>query len=236
MTMNKPKHVTFTGIDERTDVRRMCELSKHFDHRVEWGILISKKNTGHGNRYPPMATAAMFKHLRARFAVHICGRFAEAIAVEGQIDVSLLAELRRLPFDRLQVNVRDGETLVDKPQFQIIDNLSTLASALAPNGVIMQWSGASLPRTAPGYISLLFDCSGGAGLRPGAWPAAPRNARPLAIGYAGGIGPDTIRDDLEAIAAAAGSVAYWIDMENNVRTDDWLDLDKCERVLEAVYG
>jgi hypothetical protein len=79
-------------------------------------------------------------------------------------------------------------------------------------------------------IGWLFDASGGRGVAPQAWPRHPGR---VSVGYAGGIGPENVREVLAAIGATG---PYWIDMESGVRTDDRFDIGKCERVCEAVYG
>ncbi len=59
---------------------------------------------------------------------------------------------------------------------------------------------------------------------------------PVLVGYAGGLKPSNIAQQLPLIAAAAGDGPYWIDMESGVRdADDRFDLGKCRAVCEAVY-
>lgn len=43
----KPKWITFTGLDEKTDFNRVEDISKRFP--VEWGILFGGRLDG--NRY-----------------------------------------------------------------------------------------------------------------------------------------------------------------------------------------
>ncbi len=61
----------------------------------------------------------------------------------------------------------------------------------------------------------------------------------IACGYAGGLGPDNLEEQLELISAAAGDCSFWVDMEGKLRTldeteCDWFDLGKARRCLEAV--
>ena len=44
-------HITFTGIDERTDLDRVERISEQHPY-VEWGILLSYHWWENGNRYP----------------------------------------------------------------------------------------------------------------------------------------------------------------------------------------
>src|SRR5207302_929741 len=93
--------------------------------------------------------------------------------------------------------------------------------------------------------SPLFDTSGGAGLTPDdleeSWPMAWPGKY---CGYAGGLGPDNVADELEKIFGTNAEQAstFWIDMETKVRSYrvenfrkvDYFDLSKCEQVCKQV--
>lgn len=85
--------------------------------------------------------------------------------------------------------------------------------------------------SAPGH-QVLFDASGGRGISPEGY----RQALPgKACGYAGGIGPENVRETLITVATLGGPEGFWIDMEGKLRgEDDEFLLDRCEAVLEAV--
>lgn len=74
----------------------------------------------------------------------------------------------------------------------------------------------------------LFDLSGGAGILPSEWPT-----REGYCGYAGGLSPDNVADQLGLIEQAA-SGDIWIDVETHVRSEDdkHLDLSKVERFIK----
>jgi len=79
---------------------------------------------------------------------------------------------------------------------------------------------------------VLFDSSGGRGLAPVSWPAPLPGTT---CGYAGGLGPDTLTEQLPLIHTAANGRGYWIDMEGRLRTpEDRFDLDRARRCLEIV--
>jgi hypothetical protein len=86
-----------------------------------------------------------------------------------------------------------------------------------------------------GRIVPLFDSSGGAGALPPTWPTAWPG---IVCGYAGGLGPDSIDEQLPRIRAASNGERFWIDMERRVRSQDdsVFALAKVETVLKAVYG
>ena len=61
--------VTFTGVDDRTNVNDLVDLTKRFPF-VEFGVLISKGNTNRSvvNRYPKLCDVVLrLKELQAYF-------------------------------------------------------------------------------------------------------------------------------------------------------------------------
>jgi hypothetical protein len=208
--MLKPSFITFTGVDERTDWQRVQALSDRYP--VEWAALFSRDRQGRERRYPSAACIGAFRALPVTKAAHVCGCYAKAVMAWSQVDLDLTG------FDRIQVNH-------SKPEAGAI---RAFAQEWGAKG-IMQTRTLEFPYGQ--RVAQLFDRSGGRGEYPSRWPTHPGNGR--LVGYAGGIGPDNVLDTLRAIVATG---PYWIDMESGVRTDDWLDLDKCEAVLRAVYG
>jgi len=77
--------------------------------------------------------------------------------------------------------------------------------------------------------AILFDLPGGAGILPAEWPA-PRASLPC--GYAGGLDPENVEDQLQRIASVCDR-PFWIDMERRVRSNDdsILDIAKVRQVL-----
>jgi hypothetical protein len=81
-------------------------------------------------------------------------------------------------------------------------------------------------------VAILFDRSHGTGVLSGTWPAPYRT---IATGYAGGLGPDNLQEQLDRINRVVPvNVPIWVDMETKLRSPDNLtfDLDKCQRVVE----
>ena len=206
----KPAFITFTGIDERTDLARVQALSDRYP--VEWAVLFSAARQETDPRYPSLVVTEEFRLMPIRKAAHLCGDYAKAVVKCGKPNVFLTG------FQRIQIN-----TISPVPMA-----INDYASIWSAQGV-MQVRGDDFPEIKK--VQMLFDRSGGRGVVPGRWPRHPGGDR--LVGYAGGIGPDNVLDVLAVINADG---PYWIDMESGVRTDDWLDLDKCEAVLEAVYG
>ena len=53
-------------------------------------------------------------------------------------------------------------------------------------------------------------------------------------GYAGGIGPGNVYDKAKELFLNENVEDFWVDMESGVRTDDWFDLNKAEKVIQQV--
>lgn len=229
--MHKPSFITFTGIDDRTDLNVAHALAAQYP--VEFGVLFSPSRQGKEPRYPSWATInkILMQAMPSgpRYAAHLCGDYSRQLLASAAtlIDDHLVGH-----FHRIQVNTAQRG----------IDTLA-VAQWAAPLGAaaILQCRD-TFPMDE--NVSWLWDVSGGRGLEPKAWPAAPElptdpeaRARARLVGYAGGLGPKNIATMLPAIERAAGTSPYWIDMESGVRDEnDWLDLGKCREVCEAVYG
>jgi phosphoribosylanthranilate isomerase len=81
-------------------------------------------------------------------------------------------------------------------------------------------------------ISGLFDLSHGAGVLPNAWPSVLNN---VYCGYAGGLSPDNVIDELRKIEPLVGAKSIWIDAETHLRNADGnFDLTKVQAFLENV--
>ncbi len=209
----RPKFITFTGLDDATDQKRVVALSRRYP--IEWGILLGRESGI--PRFPSAGTIDALRCLPIRRALHLCGPRAKE-AREGLASVKLACE----GFSRIQVNGPDCD----------LDEMEAVAKAL-DRVVIVQWRGEEFPAHRMS-LRYLFDRSAGQGKPPTLWPRLPRNivGTPL-CGYAGGIGPGNVRLVVDLIDADG---PYWLDVESGVRTGDVFDLDKCEAVCRALWG
>ena len=215
--------VTLTGIDQSTDLDRAIELSRQHE-LLEWGILLGGTPTP---RYPSIPFIQEWADRADRagipVALHLCGRFARAW-IDNDPEVVSLAN----QFGRVQVNVVAARTNVDA--------LVEAVRAQRHSNVITQHNDANQVITerlsdVPTH-SILFDASGGRGVAPEQWPVPVPGK---ACGYAGGMGPLNVREELHRIAPLVQALPFWIDMEGRVRTPaDKLDLDACSAVLSEV--
>jgi hypothetical protein len=234
--------VTITGIDENIDISRMIELSKRFPF-VEWGILISANKAG-TDRYPRKVwveglVSRYYNETRTypKLAYHLCGKVSSCMLV-GNCAAALWDEF--VPnFDyagRIQVNVNVNRSPYNPRMFAglvamyercAMGDRKTLKFIVQHNKNNERlWFDLVLNGV---YPNILFDTSGGRGL------SLRKYLPPIAgllCGYAGGISPENIKETLGNIDAVVYDGLCWIDMESGVRTDNKLDFDKVEQVLE----
>ena len=222
--------VTFTGVDEGTDLREIQEIAGKYP-RVEFGVLIgSQTKVQNSPIFPPVETVRALRDLRGvNTALHLCGTLARQAAGEEPMGPGLMP--LATGFGRVQVNLHGDP---DNPARVRLDLLKTTDLAERTGSVILQHRGpwADIPLDHPN-VEYLFDLSEGAGMESfELWPEPPPGRR---AGYAGGIGPRNIRRALE-FADRRPEARIWLDMERNVRTPDYrFDLEKVRDVCEAAF-
>lgn len=209
VSMRKPEFITFTGIDDRTDLTRADKLASRYP--IEWGVLMSVH--ARDARFPSNQMISELTDVAGQKSAHLCGDYASILTICGTFPEPF--KLGR--FDRVQVNGRRAQT----------PNLTKIASD-SNYDVILQTRSKAFNTGQPFFE--LFDCSGGQGRFPEDIPALPGTDQ--LVGYSGGIGPATVIDYLKMIE---GEGRFWIDMEGRVRSNGWFDLDLVEKVCQQVY-
>ena len=207
--MLKPEFITFTGIDDRTDLERADKLASRYP--IEWGVLMSEH--ARDARFPSNQTISELADIAGKKSAHLCGDYASIISICGTFPDPF--KLGR--FDRVQVNGRRSLTnslieLAKKSKYDFI--FQTKRTAFTTGSQFLE----------------LFDCSAGHGRFPDRVPVLP--GPDSLVGYSGGMGPDTVIDYLKMIH---GEGRFWIDMEWRVRSNGWFDLDLVEKVCQQVY-
>ncbi len=234
--------ITITGADDSVTPEDLVKLSSKYPF-VEWGILISASQMG-GKRFPSMEWMNRLAKLQSVFSMnlsaHICGRWVRELAagiipsVEGKLTSDFPAVLLK-ECARLQLNFHAEKTEFSDDFIRLIDILH--------QDVIIQMDGVNdgiLYTLAERHservlffrsVDALFDISHGAGVLPEAWP------KPIPgqyCGYAGGLGPDNLEEQMAKIDAVVGVNRAWVDMETKVRSngDKQFDLAKVEQCLQ----
>lgn len=244
------KHVTITGADDSVNTFDLVRLSHDFPF-VEWGILASHNNTIEAagtNRYPSPRWITDLQGLAEtqgglRLSLHINGHWVRRLLLGEMIVPPELFHT----FARVQLNFHADKCECDSTAFT--KQLNALG-----RDIIFQLDGekgndhmeAAACEEFENYFGL-FDVSGGAGILPDKWPE-PSESYALDdeteqfeyCGYAGGLGPDNLAEQIPLILKASAGNAntnegrIWIDMETHVRSfgDKQFDLGKVRRCLE----
>lgn len=224
------QRVTFTGADDTTDPEGLAVLARRHPW-IEFAALISPSQQGSG-RYPSRAWRERFYQSRVPYlqrALHLCGRAVD-LFLAG--DDALCREIDQV--HRVQLNF-------------VVERLAPTALRALP-GVLREWrqfapdvafilqvnqANQVLPSLFPDpsaqNLSFLVDASGGRGIAPDAWPP-PLSGFPTA--YAGSIGPDRLRETLDALSRVTPRTA--IDMESSLRSEDRFDLNKVTAVVDLL--
>ncbi len=224
------KRVTFTGPDDGTDIGRLMALSATYPW-IEWGILLPPRGRNKGDRFPSygwiqklIATSHM-----APFHVQLAGHLCPPWTGEFVTGQATIRKMIGRAFDRIQVNTHG-----DHYAFRA-DWLDMMHRDVDREYILQLDGDESLERLRFARDKLcanvtgLHDLSHGAGVLPSSWPAADGHRW---IGYAGGLGPENLHEQLVSIARASAGVDYWIDMETHIRTQGVFDLDKVTRCIE----
>lgn len=214
--------MTLTGADESAEPSALAELSLEYPF-IEWGVLFSPKAEGH-ERYPQPEWRKKFATLPVLRSAHLCGQ-AMAQFIAG--DAALLAELES--YGRIQLNFS-----ARRMRPEALDALALRIETMAAQSIIVQLHPGNSdfwPRLgAAQHVQALFDCSGGKGLAPSTWEAPVPG---IECGYAGGLSPLTLSDQILAIRQACQGQRVWIDMESSLRTGRIFDLDLARAAAAA---
>lgn len=227
---------TLTGVDAETDIIRLVNLSSEFP-MVEWGLLYSPKEQGSPGRYPSTRILKFLLNglpIEINLALHVCGKGVHDL-LYGEPVVTDMVKLMNARGGRVQLNFNHSRTPIN---FQLLDLLFVKFPRV--QFITQQNPGNSMVAAFTSRRdnhAVLFDASGGRGLLPSGEWLAPLDG--IKCGYAGGLGPDSIKDQLELITEAAGNHQVWIDMESKLRTTDEEGLDRfdltlCRETLVAV--
>ena len=226
-TMNENVGLTFTGVDQGTDLGRLEHIWVQYPG-AEFAVLVGGSTglTPGNPRFPnPIwieAITDIGNKLGRCAAMHLCGPYAKH-ANGGRI--TKLREITR-GFARIQVNSQDEEYRMAQ--------IAAMATSLEGNPQIIVQTRMNPPQAPEDQkIAALFDRSGGNGED---WIDTWR--RPAVddgrVGFAGGLGPKNIEKALSIVGE--WGITTWLDMESGVRTDDRFDLDKVEAVCAATWG
>lgn len=261
----KLDRITFTGADNSIHPINLAKIATDFVDNsgqtyVEWGILVSPRTLNGGrNRYPSLEWIDDLKSYaqnhNLKLSLHICGGWVRNLLL-GKIEFpeSLLDG-----FQRVQLNFHAEKNPCNPYRF--IEMMTILEHMTGKKQWIFQIDGALGNKHFESVYGNtehenvidavpLFDTSSGTGISPKEWPKPKYHesgyaySPPLPIewlyhGYAGGLGPDNLQEEIIKINEATKTpedtdCRVWLDMETKVRSnqDRLFDLKKVRMVLE----
>ncbi|OQR98180.1 hypothetical protein ACHHYP_09021 [Achlya hypogyna] len=230
----------FCGADDSVHPKLLQTLSAHYPW-IEWGVLFRPDLEG-APRYATMdwvrRLAACATSTPMKLAGHLCGSRCQEI-LSG--DATFVEELASLGFKRVQINATAANhVIVDAAQVDsYVANIRSCMARVPQVEWIIQCNDETkrlwqpLVASPSANMSILFDASCGLGVAMTEFPA-PLPSVPC--GYAGGIGPNNIREMLTRAQMASGGTPVWVDMESSLRTKvldasgtptDVFSIDKC---------
>lgn len=224
------KTVTITGADDSIPPEDLVSIQEKYPF-VEWGILLSQKQMGN-KRFPSLKWLKWLNELYdindLKLSGHLCGKFVRDLALGNNTFKDMYPELWNI-FDRIQLNFHAEFTPYNDKFIDIIAKEKEKKFIIQMDGV----NNVMLHELLyfGGNVQALFDVSGGTGVVPAVWP------KPISgvfCGYAGGLGPNNLAEQLEKINELVGEASIWVDMETKVRSNDdkLFDLYKVNTCLE----
>ena len=225
-------HITFTGIDARTNIEELVDIQCEFPMvEVEFGVLTSYHWKENGNRFLDPARIDDIGRRGLNLSLHVCGSAAHDAAEGEWRKIAILVQDNLHFFQRIQLNLSNRS---DNPAY-----IKKLPPTAWQEIIIQTRNGSNTsiydatierfkrPDEFGRGFSLLLDASGGQGID------TPLKVLPSKgkVGYAGGFNPDNVAEKLSFLLQNVRMGGFWIDMESGVRTDDWFDTTKVRQVL-----
>lgn len=223
------KHITFTGLDSRTNVDDLVAIQKKYPV-VEFGVLMSKNWDHNGNRYPNPELIKNFLDHGLNLSAHLCGHLARE-AYKGHFEpvLDIYPMFAHKDFKRVQLNVSPYENIyLQADTLKLKVDKEFIIQQHSPTLLHSQGFNSFEQKNPDTRVTMLIDPSGGRGVDEG----LDIIATDYKTGYAGGINEDNVEDKLHTLMSLDTVNDFWIDMESGVRTDDWFDINKVVRVLE----
>lgn len=236
--------VTVTGADDSVNPANLMQIAKEFPF-VEFGLLLSRNSAG----TPRFPSTDWLKRLVGVFSQrpldmninvsgHICGPWVKEIFL-GAWPEDLPGTVQFL-VDRWQLNTHGIPHECDiEAMMQVILRRNQRYN----QEIIFQYDKANPAPLKAALesglnVSALYDLSHGAGILPQQWERPESEGGKLLCGYAGGLSPENVAQQIDKIAQVAGDDLVWIDAETHLRSlqdgRDVFDLEKVRRFLQAV--
>ena len=224
--------VTVTGADDSVDPSELLDLQARFPF-AEFGILVSEKYSlaSGAVRFPSKRWLQLLIGAcggKMNLSCHICGRWVDDLLGGTFPDFTKISDWFRYSFQRFQVNTHGV------PRRIAFEALNEIVDALRVESKNVIFQIDSVNNIIPMIerlqtVEALFDLSHGAGVLPPAWPTPIDR---VSCGYAGGLSPENVEEQIQKIISVSNGKEFWIDAETKLRDGGNFDLDKVAAFLE----
>lgn len=227
--MNKLKHISLIGIDEKTDLEKLQKLQEEYP-LVEFGVIISRNWKDNGNRYWNPENLEKLKDKNLNLSVHLCGALARNAILNNWEPVKDFLGDNLLLFRRAQLNIAVNKKNPKELVLDIPEPLEEIVIQQKRDNIDMFMNYYLSKKDKK--VSILLDSSGGQGIDT---PLIPLDIEGK-VGYAGGFGPENILEKTSFLLNSKEVHSFWVDMESKLRTDDWFDITKAKDICKKVYS
>jgi hypothetical protein len=232
--------VTVTGADDSIDPQQLVEIQRKYPF-AEFGILLSQRHSSSGTtRFPSQQWLNELVEINRdiephlNLSGHICGTWVKEALLGRWPNLNVVADGLGSAFQRFQLNTHGQPHRYSSTFFNTLKRLEDECQT-----IIFQLDGKDGTKVALAAIEWgnttniagLFDVSHGAGVLPPEWPQPISG---LMCGYAGGLSPRNVVEQLPLIEHAVNGMT-WIDAETSLFSDDGrqFELNTVESFLKA---
>lgn len=220
--MSKIKMLTVTGADDSVDYKQLLDLQFLYPF-LEFGVLFYSFEQ-YRPRFPSEDWIRGLPWRELRLSLHLCSVCVEE-AYRG--DWSYLKNY--FPywfFKRCQLNTH-GEWTSYTSCLQ--ENFEKATKEFGWE--LIQRFDSEVPQVYAEGVTHLFDFSHGAGILPVSWPTVSNLSW---VGYAGGLAPNNLSEQIPKILEACKGAAIWLDMETGVRENNKFSIEKVAQACDIV--
>lgn len=225
----KLNYICLTGVDDTVSLPKLSALYAKYPF-IQFGVPFDLRKEG-TPRYPSPTTRKRIEtaseEAKLPLSAHLCGQYLENVLTGHS---RLLNDLPNC-YTHIQLNFGGYST-----GFIDWESVLDLAKQLKRFVFIVQFHGLEedvpLNIRKQKNIALLMDSSHGRGVLPHAWPDPIEG---ISCGYAGGLSPDNISDQLVFLEQVVAKTSIWIDVESGIRDNkNKFCMNRTEQFLDHV--